>query len=456
MLILQVLQYSILLSCLSLILEAKITEISTNSRLLSTATESLISSFFTKLDYATININIAATNNKGTEIGNEIIKGIGIKLAATVRGHQRTFKAVNKRRSPIVLILDSINSFNILKVKLNRVYPKYYLILLIDGLFKEVDEIIKELWTMSITNVNFLVSNGTHALIYTFFPFDHGRCGTNLSLYLINTFDPISKHWESLTFYPGKVQNLNNCILSIGLTENIPMVILSHETQFDGVEVLLIRNLAQEFNFAPKFVTHESIGIANGNSSSGLLGALYNRKNDIAIGTLSLQIDRIQYLSATSMFASIPIVAVIPPQPFISPFEKFFIPFDFITWILLFAMFFIGYAVILISKLMSIALYRIIVGHKVPFPFTNMLIAFFGGTQVTVPKGNFSRFLLAKFLLFCLVIRSLYQGQLFGIMKKEIFEKTPKTYDDLMARDYTFYAYESLSRRMQGLKFANR
>ena len=357
MFVLQVLYFLTVLSCLSLLMEAKINEISPNNKLISTATRSLISLFFTKLDYRTIAINIAVTNYEGTEIGNEIIKKTGIKLAITIRGHDRKFEQVDKRQSPVVLILDTINSFNILKVKLKRVYPKYYLILLIDGLFKEVDEIIKELWSMSITNVNFLVTNGTHALIYTFYPFDHGKCGTNLSLQLINTFNPITNKWESSTFYPEKVQNLNNCELSIGLTENIPMVILSsksHEEHIDGVEVLLIRNLAQEFNFAPKFVTHNSIGVANGNSSSGLLGALYNRKNDIAIGTLSLQIDRIQYLSATSMFASIPIVAVIPPQPFISPFEKFFIPFDFITWILLFAMFFIGYAVILISKLLSI------------------------------------------------------------------------------------------------------
>ncbi|XP_070509147.1 glutamate receptor ionotropic, NMDA 3B-like [Chironomus tepperi] len=457
MLALQVLRYLILLSCLSVLMEAKINEIDTKSNLISTATKRFIAVFFTKLDYATITINIAATNYESTEIGNEIIKGMGNKLATTVRGHQRKFKEVDKRHSSVILLLDSINSFNILKVQLNRVYPKYYLILLIDGLFEEVDEIIKVLWSMSITNVNFLISNGTHGLMYSFYPFDDGKCGTDLSLHLINTFNPISKHWESSTFYPEKVRNLNNCELSIGLTENIPMVILSNksnEQHFDGAEVLLIRNLAQEFNFSPKFVNHESIGIASGNRSSGLLGALYNRKNDIAIGTLSLQIDRTQYLSATSMFASIPIVAVIPPQPFISPFEKFFIPFDITTWILLFAMFFIGYAVILISKLISIALYRIIVGHKVPFPFTNMLIAFFGGTQVTLPKGNFSRFLLAKFLLFCLVIRSLYQGQLFDIMKKDIYEKTPTTFDDLMAKGYTFYAYESLSRRMQGLKFA--
>ncbi|CAG9807805.1 unnamed protein product [Chironomus riparius] len=285
-----------------------------------------------------------------------------------VRGHQRKFKEFDKRRSPIVLILDSIDSFNAIKIKLQRIYPKYYLIVLTKGLFKEVNEVIKELWSMSMDNVNFLTSNATHGFIYTYFPFDHEKCGTDLLLHPINVFDTTIQKWSNLNFYPEKVQNLNNCALKVGVTESIPMVITSNETDgtksFDGIEVLLIRKLALEFNFTPQFNIFESVGVAREKNSTGVLGSLYDRKCDVAIGSLSLQIDRTQVLSATSMFASIPIVAVIPPSSQISAFVKLYLPFDFTTWILLFVMFLTGYIVILITKLISKTSYKFIVGHK--------------------------------------------------------------------------------------------
>lgn len=458
-------QCLIIISFFVLFVDTKITEIKVqkSNSVLSKTTLSFISSFFSKTSYLSLTINIAMSNTSsfdGSDIGNEILRGIGMNFRIIVRGHQRKFKEFDKRRSPIVLILDSIESFNAIRIKLQRIYPKYYLIVLPNGLFEEIDKVVKELWSMSIDNVNFLTSNETHGFIHTYFPFDHNKCGTDLLLHLINVFDSTTEIWNNLNYYPEKVQNLNNCILKIGVTESIPMVMITKGTNgtknFDGIEILLVEKLAEEFNFTPKYNIFESVGVAREINSTGVLGSLYNRKCDIAIGSLSLQIDRTQYLSATSMFASIPIVAVIPPSSQISAFVKLYLPFDFTTWILLLVMFLTGYTVILASKLFSKTFYKFIVGHKVNFPFTNMLIAFFGGSQSTLPKTNFSRFLLGKFLLFCLVIRGLYQGKLFDIMKKDIYERTPTTFDDLIAKNYIFYTYESLSRRIQGFKFANK
>lgn len=458
-------QCLIIISFFVLFVDTKINEIKVqkNHFVLSKATLSFISSFFSKTSYLSLTINVAMSNTSnldGSDIGNEILKGIGLKFRTIVRGHQRKFREFDKRRSPIVLILDSIDSFNSIRTKLQRIYPKYYLIVLVNGLFKDIDKIVTELWSMSMDNVNFLTSNDTHGLIYTYFPFDHNKCGTDLLLHLINVFDSTTEAWNNTNFYPEKVQNLNNCTLKIGITESVPMVMITNGTDgtknFDGIEILLVEKLAEEFNFIPKYNIFESVGVAREINSTGVLGSLYNRKCDVAAGSLSLQIDRTQYLSATSMFASIPIVAVIPPSSQISAFVKLYLPFDFTTWILLLATFLTGYAVILTSKLISNTFYKFIVGQKVNFPFTNMLIAFFGGSQSTLPKTNFSRFLLAKFLLFCLVIRGLYQGKLFDIMKKDIFERTPTTFDDLIAKNYIFYTYESLSRRVQGFKFAKK
>lgn len=419
------------------------------------ATESFITAFFAKAEFLSLTINMAkskASNFDTSDFGNKLLNGMDLNFRIIVRGHQRKFREFDKRRSPIILILNSIDSFNAIKVKLKGIYPKYYLIILVNGIFHEIDEVIKDLWGMSMIDVNFLAANDTHASIYTYFPFGSKQCGTDLSLKIINTFDLKTETWANGVFYGKKAMDGNRCALKIGVTENRPMVMIEKEsssgTTFTGFEVLLLKEICKLYNFVPIFKLYSSIG----NASSGLLGSLNNRTNDIAIGTLSLQIERTKYLSVTSMYASIPIIAVISPSQPISPFEKLYLPFDFTTWILLLTIFIIGYAVILFTKFISIFIYQMIVGQNVNFPFTNMLIGLFGGTQATLPRSNFSRFLLGKFLIFCLVMRGLYQGKMFDIMKKDLFEKMPYTFEDLLARNCIFYTYETLSRRVQGLK----
>jgi hypothetical protein len=147
---------------------------------------------------------------------------------------------------------------------------------------------------------------------------------------------------------------------------------------------------------------------------------------------------------------------VMPPTAPISPFAKLYLPFDLTTWSLILAMFVSGYVVIIFTKFFAKTLYKLIVGRKVNYPFTNMFIAFFGNSQRVLPNSNFSRFLLAKFLIFCLVIRGLYQGKLFDIMQKDIHEKEPTTIDDLTNKNFIFYTYESLSRRVQGQSFVHK
>jgi hypothetical protein len=41
-------------------------------------------------------------------------------------------------------------------------------------------------------------------------------------------------------------------------------------------------------------------------------------------------------------------------------------------------------------------------------------------------------------------------------MQKDIHEKEPKTIDELIERNYIFYAYDTLARRIQDAKIAKR
>lgn len=446
------------------VVNAKVDDIQlTKHSNLITATSNLISILHKNTDYALITISTLSSKKSQSEVnlfGNELLKEVNTNIPAVIRGNERKWREIEKKSATTVLIIDSFEDYKVVKSKLKRNFPKYYVIVLLSGRFKECDKIVKDFWKFSIFNVNFLEANDTHVAVYSYFPFQEGKCGTDLSLTLFNSFDFKTQNWKNVKFYPEKVKNLYNCTLNVGTSQKVPMIIATNhsngEISFHGSEVLLIKTLSAEFNFSINFTLYDGSGTVTKNVSTGLRGALYRQEVDIGISGSSLQTNRMEYMSPSSMINSVPIVIVFPPPSLKSPFEKLYLPFDVPTWLLLFFIFIAGAVIIRVTQLFMPNIYILIVGHRVKYAFTNMLIAFFGQSQAALPRENFSRLLLMEFLMFCMVIRGIYQGQLFNIMRKEIFDNMPSTIDDLVEKNYVFYAYESLGSRVQEFKFAKK
>lgn len=416
--------------------------------------------FFIKLGYSTVRVDVGnGSNFEGLEIANEIIKKAkSIKILSRVLRSSKNIQA--KRKSPVILILGSVSEFKLIEKLIADDNAKFYLVILLTGNSSDLNHIAKVFWRNLISNVNFLVSNSENFSILTFFPFISGRCGDQLELKTINSY---SQKWTSKLFYPEKVHDLNKCEIKIAVNPSVPFTIVKIDNRtnskiFDGIEVETIKTLSEVFNFLPSFEgPYDVIGaIYSNGSSNGLLALAHERKVDVVIGTLSLQIERLKYLSGTSFYMSNPTILTMPPTTKISPFKKLIMPFDLITWSLLIFMYTFGILIVTITRFASIAVYEFIVGKKVKNPILNMLIAFVGTTQHFLPRGTFSRFLLGKFLIFCLVMRGLYQGKLFHIMRSDLYEQNANTIDELIEKNFNFYTYESLSRRVQGFKFTER
>jgi hypothetical protein len=97
-------------------------------------------------------------------------------------------------------------------------------------------------------------------------------------------------------------------------------------------------------------------------------------------------------------------------------YEKFLLPFDSGTWVCC-GIFFVGaFLVIFIINRLERKVQEFVFGRRVKSPAFNVLVAFFGQSQNILPGRNFSRFLLMLFILFCLVIRTAYQGVQFDMM----------------------------------------
>lgn len=404
---------------------------------------------------------------KAYDLVTDLIKLVDMDLKVTIEEPQIIKFSNNKRGSPTVIIINSMKSFKKIQKTFvfdNMRFRKYYVLIFLDGFFHGVEEVFKGFWDYWIFNVVILSANENGTIgLFTFFPFANGKCGNDLTVTRINLFNSTTNSWSTDNFFTNKFDNLNQCKLKIATLGSSMPSVMRIETPgskhaFHGLEVDIVDEIASEFNASVIFEDFETIGTVyeNGTATTGMLPSVYKKTHDAAIGTLSLQYDRAQFLSETKSFLSVAIILVMPPTRMISPFSKLARPFTILVWILLTATFFIGFVIIVVLNSTSKRAYKFVVGNDVNYPFLNMLIAFFGGTQNKLPQFTFARYLLMKFLLFCLVIRCLYQGKLYIMLQMNLFEKQAETIDDLMERGMTFYTYESLSKRVEGFKFAKK
>jgi hypothetical protein len=403
---------------------------------------------------------------KSSEIVTEIIKSFESKLEVAIEEADLVYKFENKRELPTIFIIDSFESFQ--KLSNQTAFEKFKigklnLVILINGMFKEIDKIMKKFWSIWVHKISVLsVGEDGKISLQTFFPFSNENCGNDTKLVEINRFNSTKLRWENENFFPEKFKNLHSCPLKVAaLSTSIPSVIVSRSKNnskvFSGHEIDLVNEIVKNFNLSIRIEDFDLVGTLYDNGSitpNSLWSSLHRGENEIAFGYLSLQFDRTKFFSESKSIMSIPMVIVVPPAKFISPFEKLIRPFTATIWIILLTLFAVGFLVITILQKTSQSAYNFVVGRGVNYPFLNMLIAFFGLSQHKLPKRNFARYLLMNFLLFCLVIRCLYQGKLFIMLQSEMREKEIETIDEMIERKMTFYAYESLARRTVGFKFA--
>ncbi|KAG5673179.1 hypothetical protein PVAND_003246 [Polypedilum vanderplanki] len=120
-------------------------------------------------------------------------------------------------------------------------------------------------------------------------------------------------------------------------------------------------------------------------------------------------------------------------------YEKLLMPFDVTTWCLLVFTLSIVFGVIFMVNQTSKRIQNLLYGESIKFPAFNVLGTFFGISQSRVPVSNFPRMVLMCFILFCLVIRTAYQGVFFELMAADLRKHVPTTIEGLLNENYTTY-----------------
>ncbi|CAG9810325.1 unnamed protein product [Chironomus riparius] len=283
--------------------------------------------------------------------------------------------------------------------------------------------------------------------------FEPATCGYP-NLKILNTFNKRTSKWTSKLENHEKFLQYNGCELVFALPTFMPdgtlyhvygySVINKNNTNFSvhGITPKIFEIASMAYNFTvmyqPVFMdplwifpeTRKQLFIYKFNQSFKF-PSVYFEIQDIQMISFTMAISNAVVNTKTFMFVT--------PADKYTAYEKFVLPFDSLTWILLGTTFMLTFMSIMMINLTSKATRNLVYGHKVTNPIWNVISIFFGISQTKLPTKNFSRFILVLFIFFCLIFRTCFQSKFFEFMTSEPRLSPPRTISDLIDRNYSVY-----------------
>lgn len=400
-----------------------------------------------------LDIILASDDDALNDIASNLIAGLGIPVLI-----ERKIKVLSHRKRLFVLILmKDLEGFEKIYNQMTVdgfYFNGFFIAVFPDGKLHELDKLFALLWKKYIYNINIITQTSGRIEMFTFMPFKRlGKCGdiTNVK---VNEFDVKSMNWQTKNFFTKKFVNLHQCPIKCGAFKLEPAIIVNHgangSKHLSGFDVDIFSELLHSVNAVVEFTVYpiDTGKIYPNGSGTGLLGHTINGDVDSSLRSWSLQLDRRKFLSETISYFSDTLMIIMPPPMPLNPLLKFIRPLKLEVWGAIGAIVLIACVVIWMSKLIPKNYYQRIIGKEMRDKFLNILIGFIGSSQNTLPEKNFPRFLLMKFLIFCLIVRSLYLGSLFGMLKTEIRTREFTSIHDFFDAGFEFYVYETLSQRL--------
>lgn len=371
---------------------------------------------------------------------------------------------IHYKRILSLIILKNDEDFEAIflpKVTTNSFYfDGYFLLISLESESVNFKTIFEKMWGIYVFNVDVL-SEEKEIKLVTFMPFIGNNCRNSVPL-VINTFNIDNSSWTTSNFFPDKFKNLFKCEIKVSTFEFAPLTMqrnVSNVLEIYGHDIDLLAGLSIMMNFTlnVKLLDEpEAWGaIYENGSSRGVMRKVIEAEADIGIGGYYLTLARAKFMSF-SQYGDTKIIVVIPPGVPLSAFEKLFSPFNSQTWIVLLVTILCAIALIFIMKFQSKKVQEFIFGKHNRDPYMNMLDIFVNGSQRLDPKRNFSRSLLMIFIIFCFIIRTLYQSGLYKFLQTDQRHSEMHSIDELIEKKIDIWMYESFQELSRGLKIHER
>lgn len=317
-------------------------------------------------------------------------------------------------------------------------------------------EVFSVLWENQFSNVIAISESKTrHAVVETFMPFSSRGCKDTRPI-TINKFVNGKFINDPENIFPDKLKNLFGCIVGISISNLSEPSVMNRLTQdgnyeLTGGDINIVKTLAHSLNFRINFTYFEKEGefYANG-SSSGPLRALRDGEVELSISDWWLKFNRIKFFDYTTPYISEPLVFIIPPGRDFTTFEKLLFPFSTWVWAIHTLFFIAGFLVIFIIKFRFKNAQNLVFGTGVKDPYLNIIVGSVGGSQKVLPKRNFARFILMMFLIYSLVMRTLYQASFFHLLQSNKHQKELQSINQIIEEDYTIYTFLGIADLFQG------
>ena len=249
----------------------------------------------------------------------------------------------------------------------------------------------------------------------------------------INRFKMLARKWSTGKFHSTEIENFYGCELSFQLFhEHLPFVNIERlndgkTSAIDGVLIKMVEALSKSLNFTTGFRLYEDM----------------NKYGDLEDWKLETKIITDQVFDwdtiSDPIFSSSDVFIVPPGEPY-TPWEILFLPFDEATWMWTGIFFGVAFLVILLVKLSkSNSIYEFVIGTNVATPALNVIAILMGIGQMLLPSRNIPRFLFINFVIFCLIMRTAYQGKYFEFITGDMRRRPVSSVEELKERNFTVY-----------------
>lgn len=171
-----------------------------------------------------------------------------------------------------------------------------------------------------------------------------------------------------------------------------------------------------------------------------------NNEVDFVIGQFSHTFLRNKFMTASSAYAFMPFVLLVPPGAQYSSIQKLLRPFNFTSWAAILSIFaFAGISVTVVRW--KFKNYRALCfGSQNQSPYMNILIIFVGGTihSHSLPTKQFGRNIFIIYIIYSLILRNIYQGVLVNHMQSDDVQKPVESVEEMISKDFFFYITATL------------
>lgn len=346
---------------------------------------------------------------------------------------------------PIVNYREFQESFKFFSTKIFH-FNGFFVFVLVGGSIPEVDKIFGTLWNIQIYNILVVFEDENSVRVLTFWPFNTGNCN-DMTPVLVNEFRDGKFVNNQTSLFRRKMRNLHNCPIRVSvITDTEPYIFLEKfpngSVSFKGGDVSLVKALSEALNFKIVFNNTSDLGKFYDHATmTGNLAPVAKGDADLSIANWWLAASRLTHFSSTTSYKSEAVILMVPPGREYSAWSKLVYPFSKTVWAWILLVFVVGYLAIYFITQSSTKVKVFVFGADVEHPYLNMIVAFVGGTQKILPTTNFARFLLMMFLMYALVIRTVYNASYFRLLQSSLRHPEIQSIDEIISNDYKFYIY---------------